>query len=350
MAQAVRWGARWALWGFLLGVLLCAAWLASQTAMFASAHEGRILPGARISGVDVGGKTEQAALEAARAVVAPQLDRTIRLVHHDRTWETTPRQLGATSDAEAVVSAALAQSEAADWKDHFRMRWLGHGSDFARGVTVAHEEGAARALVDRIAAEVNTPVRDASMDYSSGWVQFTREATGRTVATEATSADLIAALSDGREVVEVRSLDLQPTVTMAAYNKVLLLRQRDHRLYLYQDGQQTRSWLVATGTGGFPRPRREYSIAAKRYMPTWVNPDPEGWGKDMPPLIPPGPDNPLGVRALNWSGGGAIRFHGTSNIASLGSNASHGCVRLANSDVVQLYDLVDVGTRIISLR
>jgi len=78
-----------------------------------------------------------------------------------------------------------------------------------------------------------------------------------------------------------------------------------------------------------------------------VNPDPEGWGKDMPASIPPGPGNPLGLRALNWSAA-AIRFHGTSATYSLGYNASHGCVRMANESVIELYDLVDVGTPIVS--
>lgn len=44
-----------------------------------------------------------------------------------------------------------------------------------------------------------------------------------------------------------------------------------------------------------------------------------------------------------------IRFHGTNNIAALGGSGSHGCVRLANDDVIELYDLVDVGARVISL-
>ena len=83
-------------------------------------------------------------------------------------------------------------------------------------------------------------------------------------------------------------------------------------------------------------------------MPTWVNPDPDGWGADMPEVIPPGPDNPLGTRALNWSAP-AIRFHGTSADYSIGYNASHGCVRLHMSDVEQLYELVDVGTPIVSM-
>jgi lipoprotein-anchoring transpeptidase ErfK/SrfK len=347
--QWVR-GAWWALVGFALSSVLLAVWLVAQTVVFASAYDGRILPGAEIAGVDVSGLTEAEAAEAVGAVVDPQLDRTVRLVHLDRTWETTPRQLGATSDADAAVAAAVAESEAAGWRDLFTMRWLGRDLGFVHGVRVAQDEAAARALVDRIAGEINLPVREAAMDYSTGMLQFTPEQTGRAVANAATTTELVAALSDGREVVQVQALDLHPRVTMAAFNKVLFLRQSQHRLYLFQNGVQTHSWLVATGTGGFPTPRGEYSVSLKRYMPTWVNPDPEGWGKDMPPMIPPGATNPLGLRALNWSGGGAIRFHGTSDIGSLGSSASHGCVRLANRDVVQLYDLVDVGTKIISVR
>jgi hypothetical protein len=83
-------------------------------------------------------------------------------------------------------------------------------------------------------------------------------------------------------------------------------------------------------------------------MPTWVNPAPDTWGADMPESIPPGPGNPLGLRAINWSAP-AIRFHGTSATYSLGYNASHGCVRMANEDVIQLYDMVEVGTPIVSV-
>jgi lipoprotein-anchoring transpeptidase ErfK/SrfK len=72
----------------------------------------------------------------------------------------------------------------------------------------------------------------------------------------------------------------------------------------------------------------------------------------MPARIGPGPDNPLGVRAINWNrpGGGdtLIRFHGTPNEASIGTAASNGCVRMFNSDVIELYDLVSPGMTIIS--
>jgi lipoprotein-anchoring transpeptidase ErfK/SrfK len=341
---------RWIAVNLLVGLLLCVLWLAGQTALYGSAYADRILPGAQIAGVNVDGLTHHEAVAAVGAVVDSRLDRTIRLVYLDRVWEVTPRQLGATSDTEAMVGEAMAASRAVGWQDLFAMRWMGKGLGLIRPVTVTHNEPAARAVVDQIAAQVDVPARDASIDYSSGWIQIIPEQPGRAVAVQATMTELLARLADGQDVVTVQALELQPAVTRAAFHKVLLLRQREHRLYLYQGGVPTHSWLVATGTGDYPTPTGQYRVTQKRYMPTWINPAPDGWGQDLPASIPPGPGNPLGIRALNWSGGGGIRFHGTSEIGSLGNNASHGCVRLSNRDVVQLYDLVDVGTTIVSLR
>jgi lipoprotein-anchoring transpeptidase ErfK/SrfK len=342
--------ARWGLVGFFVGTVLCLGFLVVQTSAFARAYSDRILPGTVIAGVDVGGMTEQQALEAVQAAVEPQLDRTITLIHADRRWHTTPRTLGVTGDAAAVLSDALARSEGVGWGDWFRMRWLGQDLDFRRDVAMVPDQPAVQALADQIVAELNVPARDAWIDFSSGELQLRPEQVGRAVASSATSQDLVAALAHGRDVVTVQSLEIRPSVTTAAFDKVLVLRQSQHRLYLYQHGQRTHDWLVATGTGGYPTPTGQFEIAEKRYLPTWINPDPSGWGKDLPAKIGPGLDNPLGVRALNWSGAGGIRFHGTSNISSLGRNASHGCVRLSNEDVIQLYDLVDVGTKIVSLR
>jgi lipoprotein-anchoring transpeptidase ErfK/SrfK len=66
----------------------------------------------------------------------------------------------------------------------------------------------------------------------------------------------------------------------------------------------------------------------------------------MPPYIPPGPGNPLGTRALNLSAPG-IRIHGTIKNYSIGTAASHGCMRMHMWDVEDLYPRVKVGTRVI---
>ena len=60
----------------------------------------------------------------------------------------------------------------------------------------------------------------------------------------------------------------------------------------------------------------------------------------------PVPGNPLGTRALYLNAPG-IRIHGTSDVGSIGTNASHGCIRMLMSDVEEMYPLVPIGTRVI---
>jgi lipoprotein-anchoring transpeptidase ErfK/SrfK len=324
--------------------------LAHQTAGFHAAHDGRILPGALIAGVDVGGMTPQRALTEVERVVDVELDREITITWGEHSWTSTPRALGSASDAEAVVGEALSASQQVEWGDLFQMRWRGGLLGFDRAVRITHAPETARAWVDAIASHINLEPRDAAIDTSSGWVEFTSARNGHLVDTAATYAALVDALEGGTDEVQLRVQALLPDVTDAEFRQVLLLRQAEHRLYLYNDGELTHQWAVAIGdrASGYPTPRGEFTVTLKRYMPTWINPDPTGWGAGMPARIGPGANNPLGVRALNWSVG-AIRFHGTANVNSIGRSASKGCVRLTNSDVIELYDLVDEGAVISSL-
>jgi lipoprotein-anchoring transpeptidase ErfK/SrfK len=161
------------------------------------------------------------------------------------------------------------------------------------------------------------------------------------------------ALTAGRRTVELPVTITEPDRTADAYEHVLLVRQDERRLYHYADGEIAADWPVAIGGGGSPTPTGLFRVGAKRHSPSWHNPDPDGWGEDMPEYIGPGPDNPLGLRALNWNHHGSdtlIRFHGTANVQSIGERASQGCVRLTNDDVVELFDRVPSGTPIVSVR
>ena len=77
-----------------------------------------------------------------------------------------------------------------------------------------------------------------------------------------------------------------------------------------------------------------------------MNPAPTGWGAGEPATIPPGPGNPLGTRALYLNAPG-IRIHGTYDTASVGTYASHGCIRMTISDSEDLYPRVPVGTTVL---
>lgn len=319
------------------------------TATYGDSYDGRILPTSVVAGVELDGLTEQEALAAVEAAIEPEMERTIRIRGDGRTWSVTPAELGSTSDAEEAVGEAVATSADPGWLDYARMRWLGQELSFDRDVTVTHSVEGARAYVDDLAEELNLAPVDASLDYSTGWVTIVEGTDGRVVDTEATADALFEAVTAGEDSIDLVVHATAPAVPTSAYDQVLLLRQLEHKLYLYEDGEITHTWNVAVGTGDHPTPLGQYEVTLKRYMPTWINPSPNGWGANMPARIGPGVNNPLGVRALNWNAP-AIRFHGTANVSSIGTDASKGCVRLTNSDVVQLYDLVDEGAAIVSVR
>lgn len=87
-------------------------------------------------------------------------------------------------------------------------------------------------------------------------------------------------------------------------------------------------------------------IVLKRRNPTWIpTPNMRAADPTLPDFVGPGPDNPMGSRALNL-GWQYYRIHGIDNIAKIGRPASSGCVGLFNDHVEQLFELVDVGTQV----
>jgi lipoprotein-anchoring transpeptidase ErfK/SrfK len=292
----------------------------------------------------------EAVLPEVRTAVDAALDHPVRIVAGERQWTVTARDLDAVPDLTPAIEAlsalgtvrAVASSQA---QPEVRADEL--------DVPLRLADEPVTVLVEEIAAEVEVPVRDARLDTDGGWVTLVPERTGVRVEREPTVAAVRAAVLSGDEEVEVQTVRTSPSVTRAAYPQVLLVRQDDRRVYLYQDGQIVRDWPAAIGTSNYPTPTGRFVVGAKRYEPTWTNPSPDDWGYGAPAFMGPGPNNPLGPRAVNWNrpGGGdsLIRFHGTPDEHTIGQAATHGCVRMYNRHVIELYDLVETGTTIVSV-
>jgi L,D-transpeptidase catalytic domain/Putative peptidoglycan binding domain len=316
---------------------------------FSQRYQGRLLPGTVISGVDVSGLTPKRALRKVRTAVRPRLTRTITVSWHRRHWKVTPVQLGATSTAWDQVQAAVRASDNTSFLDKIRMRFLGRGLGFHRPVRLHYSRRGAIGFVEHIARPVELDPRNAYVDYSTGWVEVIPGHTGRKALVGKSRWSLMRALRRGSLHSRLYVRTVHPLTTAADFDRVLLLRIGENKLYLYENGHITHSWVVATGQPQYPTPQGIFHVTYKEVDPTWINPEPKTWGAGMPAKIPPGPDNPLGVRALHWSYPGVL-FHGTTATYSLGYNASHGCVRLSNGDVKRLYGLVDVGAPIVSVK
>lgn len=106
-------------------------------------------------------------------------------------------------------------------------------------------------------------------------------------------------------------------------------------------GKPTIRYEVAVGQSAWQTPIGSFEVTSMIEQPTWQHP----LTKED---IPPGPDNPLGDRWIGfWTDGKAqIGFHGTNQEELIGQAVSHGCVRMRNQDIRDLYRRVDIGTAV----
>ena len=121
-------------------------------------------------------------------------------------------------------------------------------------------------------------------------------------------------------------------------------------LYLVGSKDKAMRYGIAVGTAGYAW-KGTATVGRKSPWPAWYPTDEmKGVYPGIPARIPPGADNPLGARALYLYQGGQdtlYRIHGTSEPWTIGTQASSGCIRMFNEDVIALYDKVPVGTRVV---
>ncbi|MGH7444478.1 MAG: L,D-transpeptidase [Longimicrobiales bacterium] len=118
----------------------------------------------------------------------------------------------------------------------------------------------------------------------------------------------------------------------------LVLNVPANRIYVYEHGERTKSYRVSVGQRRFATPAGSYTLSTATWNPWWHPPKSE-WARAEKPE-PPGWDNPMGRVKLNFTE--LYYVHGTPKINedALGIPASHGCVRMANRDVIELAQLV----------
>jgi lipoprotein-anchoring transpeptidase ErfK/SrfK len=138
-------------------------------------------------------------------------------------------------------------------------------------------------------------------------------------------------------LVTLAAMLMIAAVSSLAQEKVqprrIVVSIQDRKLALLKGDQVIKIWETAVGSESTPSPAGEFTIISRLSRPTYYHP-----GK----VIAPGPSNPLGTR---WLGLNIKSFgiHGTNVPASIGKNASHGCIRMRNRDIEELFELVTVG-------
>src|SRR5262249_50817469 len=126
----------------------------------------------------------------------------------------------------------------------------------------------------------------------------------------------------------------------------IVVNLAEYRLYYFKDGQVVMTAPIAHGEEGHNTPLGETTIVRKKKDPTWI--PTASAREDFPGLaavVPPGPNNPLGGRALylNWP---TYIIHGAYDPYAIGRRLTRGCVRLYEVDIEKLFDLAPVGTKV----
>ena len=139
-----------------------------------------------------------------------------------------------------------------------------------------------------------------------------------------------------------------PTVHLPpdAPKEGIVINLGDMRLYWFEPGGAMQSFPIGIGRDGLSTPLGSTEVVRKQKEPTW-RPTPRMRAEDpkLPEVVPPGPDNPLGTRAM-YLGWPQYLIHGTHKPLGVGRRVSSGCVRMYPEDVEYLFEQVAVGTKV----
>lgn len=317
--------------------------VAAWATAYDHSHADRLLPDTIVEGVPVGGMTARAATDLLRDRLEAPLHRPMTVRTGDYSDATTPWDLGLHVDVRAAVRKAQGEVTGG-LLSRVWQRLFTHPQ---RIVPAPAEWQASQlnAALSGIADKIRVEPHDATVNGDTGWPVVTPGRNGLELDLDRSKEEVIDAVRLGEPEVRLVTRDVPPAVGKDAFKQLILVRTGENKLYLYENGAMAKSWSVATGSATYATPTGTWKVVDKLVDPSWYNPN-SSWSRGMPAVIGPGPNNPLGQRALELSAP-AILIHGTPDRASIGYNASHGCVRMLAEDEQELFDLVEVGTSVV---
>ncbi len=326
--------------------LLVAAAAALAIAAPAQAQAPRpgetIAPGISAAGVDLSGATLTIARDRLDALLTTKLQRDVIVRAPGRTLRLEAADAKLTFDASKTARRAL-----------YAGRKLQPGQTADVGLVLSHARLPVRSFAQQVAAQTRRKPRNATVRITVRHIYRKRAKAGAEIDATALAAQIDAALDAPRASRVLRpertkrlSAEINANDLTRVYGTILTVDRDGFRLRLFKNLKYSKSYPIAVGQAGHDTPPGVYSIANKQVDPAWHVPNSAWAGSLQGQVIPGGaPNNPLKARWLGIADG--VGIHGTSEDWSIGSRASHGCIRMHVADVVDLYPRVPVGTKVL---
>ena len=331
-------------------VLTVTVLLAGAGSLYAFDHQAKtkIADGVTVNGVDVGGLTPAQARKKLSATILQPLERPVSVRYQGRRFTLSVQRAKIAVDIDGSVDRAM---EASLQGNLFTRTWRevrGTRLNTKVDAKISWDRAAVRHVVQRVQDKLTVEPRDASVDLEHGSVDPVTSRDGRAVRAGQLRRDIKAALLDmgDTRIARVRTRVVEPKVTTEElakeYPAIIIVNRGAFQLTLYKDLKRVKTYGIAVGQVGLETPAGLYHIQNKAVNPAWHVPN-SAWAGDLAGQVIPGgvPENPLKARWMGIFDGAGI--HGTDATGSIGSAASHGCIRMLIPDVIELYDQVPVG-------
>jgi hypothetical protein len=309
-------------------------------------EEPRIRAGVTVSGVDVGNLTVAEATARLEETLAPALAQDVVVVAAGRRFTLKLSRIGFDFRADKTALRALyAGQDNPPAPD-------GSLPPASAEPSVAYKRAPVWRFAKRTGKAVDVAPRDARVRITLTRMIKRPGRKGRKLPLRALVKSIQATLDDphakrtirpGRKTIvpKVRTKELR-----RAYRTVITIDRSSFRLRLFKRLRFVKGYGVAVGLPEYPTPTGLFAIESKQVNPTWTAPN-SPWAGEMAGQQVAGgaPDNPLKAR---WMGvNGAVGIHGTGQPWSIGTRASHGCIRMTVPDVIELFRRVSIGTPVL---
>jgi hypothetical protein len=300
--------------------------------------------------VPIGGLSEKQARHKLRAELVKPLELPITVKFEHTNYVLGPKRLAVHADLRGMLDEAHGASREGDLPS--RLWRYATGEDVSRNLParVGYSHRGVDEFVAEVAKQIDQPATEASVEPTASSLNLISGSDGVSLDQAKLRSELIDQLgsADSRHVVDAPVERTHSSVTTgdlaSKYSTYLTIDRSTYQLRLWKNLKLVHTYTIAVGMQGLETPAGTYTINDKQVNPSWHVPD-SAWAGDLAgKTIPPGPADPIKARWMGFYNGAGI--HGTDDVASLGSSASHGCVRMSIPDVEALYPQVPLGTPI----
>ncbi len=306
----------------------------------AGAAEPRIAAGVTAGGTDVSGLTLAEAAGKLYNAHGFNLGRPLSTHVAGRKFAVNPSDLGFVYDVNKSARRA------------FNAGLKPHTAAVEVPLFATYDTTKVNAYAAKVAADVKRDARDARVDIKLSKIGKVASRDGRMIDATALATTVGAALGDpaADRILKPKLKVVRPKVTTAglakAYGTIITIDRGAFKLRLFKGLKLSKTYGVAVGMPAYPTPTGRFTIANKAVNPAWTAPNSAWAGAYANEIVAGGSaENPLKARWMGIVNG--VGIHGTGAPGSIGSRASHGCIRMTVPDVVDLYPRVPVGTPVL---